>query len=600
MRRLFMHNRACRRTLSVVAMVLFVALVACDEPSANPEEDPEPGALRDACQEGVDECASDADCSSPFEACDLTTCQCAPALAQVRTCLADSDNCQSNDDCYVGTCRGDCNCDCHACEDCQCLGLSHGDTCTSESGVLGTCQGCRCVIPACESQPGAECTSDADCWYGDCDPETCTCACESVPASSPFTGTPCDDRQQGQTCSWHAEPDLPVFSGTCNEHCQCCECYSDADCPAFEYCDSEFCLCEPRPSCSQCDDCDDSACATCGSDQGCIQTGDGACVCASAMDIYGCWEEDTQCYREPPLLGLWPGDECTMTGGYVGTCDATCDCVVDVCPHGLCIGQVDGDACSPVNSGTVPGVCVDCICVCPEGSACAGLWEGNTCEVAPGVYGQCQDCACVRQCPANSQGCQTDADCTIPGTHCDENCNCVATAHACWVGSDGCTSDADCNVPPCDLNTCNCACPNDSDGCTSFRDCPDWNMCNTYTCDCEPCPEGSTGCGAGCPADTYCNGCYCVPEYHPQAASLSTCPEGSECHSQYFDVYDCTRTADGYQWFEVEVFYVDGEPVSETVVGGPHTSTEWRPFCPGDSDDDGGGDGQDCGGAAAC
>ena len=47
-------------------------------------------------------------------------------------------------------------------------------------------------------------------------------------------------------------------------------------------------------------------------------------------------------------------------------------------------------------------------------------------------------------------------------------------------------------------------------------------------------------------------------------------------------------------------YVADGQPVSETVVGGPHTSSEWRPFCPGSVDDDDDDDGGDCGGTSSC
>ena len=54
-----------------------------------------------------------------------------------------------------------------------------------------------------------------------------------------------------------------------------------------------------------------------------------------------------------------------------------------------------------------------------------------------------------------------------------------------------------------------------------------------------------------------------------------------EVTSQVFPVYFCEFLGgETWQWYEVVVTYVDGEPVSEEIVSGPYTGA-WQPYCPG-------------------
>jgi hypothetical protein len=75
--------------------------------------------------------------------------------------------------------------------------------------------------------------------------------------------------------------------------------------------------------------------------------------------------------------------------------------------------------------------------------------------------------------------------------------------------------------------------------------------------------------------------------------------------TEVFPVYYCTqKDAYTFEWYEVEVTYVNGEPVSEAVISGPHTGP-WQPGCPAvqePKDDKGnsGGSGDGNNGGGSC
>jgi RNA polymerase sigma-70 factor (ECF subfamily) len=76
---------------------------------------------------------------------------------------------------------------------------------------------------------------------------------------------------------------------------------------------------------------------------------------------------------------------------------------------------------------------------------------------------------------------------------------------------------------------------------------------------------------------------------------------GDDTTTEVFPVYYCTQIdAYTFQWYEVEVTYVNGEPVSEAVISGPYTGL-WQSGCPAvQSSDSGGGSDGDSGGGAVC
>lgn len=71
----------------------------------------------------------------------------------------------------------------------------------------------------------------------------------------------------------------------------------------------------------------------------------------------------------------------------------------------------------------------------------------------------------------------------------------------------------------------------------------------------------------------------------PIAPYIPPAPEGaqppaSRVTTERFPVYFCQYIGDGaWEWYEVEVTYVDGEPVDEEIVEGPFTGP-WRGGCP--------------------
>jgi hypothetical protein len=71
----------------------------------------------------------------------------------------------------------------------------------------------------------------------------------------------------------------------------------------------------------------------------------------------------------------------------------------------------------------------------------------------------------------------------------------------------------------------------------------------------------------------------------PIASYIPPAPEGaqppaSRITTERFPVYFCQYIGDSvWEWYEVEVTYVDGEPVDEEIVEGPFTGP-WRGGCP--------------------
>ena len=76
--------------------------------------------------------------------------------------------------------------------------------------------------------------------------------------------------------------------------------------------------------------------------------------------------------------------------------------------------------------------------------------------------------------------------------------------------------------------------------------------------------------------------CAATPtETVPAPPSATPFPEGSKVTTEVFPVYDC-RYLGGttFEWYKVEVTYVDGVPVSEEILDGPFIDDEWRGGCP--------------------
>jgi hypothetical protein len=72
-----------------------------------------------------------------------------------------------------------------------------------------------------------------------------------------------------------------------------------------------------------------------------------------------------------------------------------------------------------------------------------------------------------------------------------------------------------------------------------------------------------------------------TPTPAPLAALTATpFPEDARVKTEVFPVYNCTYLGNGvFEWYRVEVTYVNGEPVQEEVIRGPYTG-EWQGGCP--------------------
>ena len=58
----------------------------------------------------------------------------------------------------------------------------------------------------------------------------------------------------------------------------------------------------------------------------------------------------------------------------------------------------------------------------------------------------------------------------------------------------------------------------------------------------------------------------------PQPPPPRPFPEGSKVETEVFPVYNCVYLGgEIYEWYRVEVTFLNGEPVSEEVIRGPDT-----------------------------
>lgn len=62
--------------------------------------------------------------------------------------------------------------------------------------------------------------------------------------------------------------------------------------------------------------------------------------------------------------------------------------------------------------------------------------------------------------------------------------------------------------------------------------------------------------------------------------TLDEPPEDVTITTEILPVYGCEHLGNGeYQWYEAEITYENGVPVSEQILDGPFTG-EWQPGCP--------------------
>jgi len=548
-----------------------------------------------------------------------------------------------------GTCQQDCTCE-PSCSPAgsTCYGLNHLAACTT-GGADGACISWEQA----GATPSAGPIGDCECEEGLC-PEGTGCAgkhdgwpcyvegttpgnliqgtCHDCECMVCQQGTPCYDKVSGSSCTVSGE------TGTCRE-CVCDVCSSGT--PCHDKADGSSCVqggvtgtcrdcdCDRCPNGTPCRDKADGDTCTTG-------TGEGG-ECHDCECLPTCPPEGSTCY------GQHDGEACTTGSGAPGECSNTswgsCHCCLPTSDHCL-TGRQCRDAYGP-DYRCDPDTC-NCY-QCPSDSH--GCLYDDAC---PDGYFCDPDCNCTRfpsfapimmqACFLGSEGCTSDAYCVAEhgsGYRCSASCNC----YTCPEGSDWCTSSGDC--PPdhfCDTDSCVCTpledislilCPENtpcaglSEGTSCTLDDDSTGVCRNCECE-EPetpalsapalpggpvtaCPPDSDMCTSDddCPDGT-CDlaTCTCLP-----ASQAVGCPEGLQCTTQYFPVYDCVRVSRGvYHWYEAEALVDEtGRHFSVTYLAeheGP-----WQPNCPGEDkpeeeeepeEEEKDKDKRDCGASGAC
>jgi hypothetical protein len=295
---------------------------------------------------------------------------------------------------------------------------------------------------------------------------------------------------------------------TCTNSCQCAQRASIELCgnsvvEAGEQCDppgseegcdegmscSEDCLCATflkKPVCGdnvidQGEQCDGN---TCGNNMSCSTD----CTCSDCPT-----DADSPPCVGPQTVGL----SCTMSNGA----------------YGICSGS------SAAVGWWKPGC--DCLPPCPQDSECAGMWDGYPCE-KDGVPGDCLGCKCVDSCTTLAFYCEEHPDdCPTEGT---------------------CLTDADCAPGGICTEGCSCmpgTCPANSDGCQSNADCPSGLTCDIANCTCFTfCGDGVVGSGEDCDgsdlslclAGQVCENCQCVTYVQADTCGNGIVePPGEQC-----------------------------------------------------------------------
>jgi len=314
------------------------------------------------------------------------------------------------------------------------------------------CSPCGVSTPVCINRNGtftcAQCSEDAQCPNGRCDPVTNECRGCNDDNDCPDTGrcdtqtnvcTGCNDdgdcKSQGKVCD--------VSSNTC------VECNTDKECPSGKYCESTQHLCRECTSDSHCprgESCMANECQPCSSTDSC------------AGNSCNCCPGGLQC--APLTQGGKPTCvECTRDADCAGglRCDSA---------NGRCVEKVSecntSDRCGPQCSQ-----CPEERPFCLDGQVCVQCRSDTECTDGRFcLSGQCTLCTTDKRCGSRCKACADDTPfCKTDGTV--QGSTCV-----------GCVENADCGPG----GTCN-------------RD--------TNTC-------GPTSCSVTCGEDTVCSGSECV------------------------------------------------------------------------------------------
>ena len=547
-----------------------------------PCDDGLPCSKGDACTAGACKakelggcgCKLDSDCADDGDLCNgVPTCDTSGAVGVCKAPVGGGVVCKDGGPCAVSACdpaKGTCsttlkpdNTPCDA----------DGDLCT----VGDACSGGVCAIGK-----AADCDDNNPCTDESCSPKV---GCVSTPNGAPCDadGTACT---QGDACKQGV-----CLAGTLKACFDGNPCTLDSCDPKSGACvadakGADGLICDADGSaCTVADVCSDGSCKP-GTALACDDNN--PCTSDGCHPIDGCTKSANAASCEDGNL-CTVGDSCTggaCKGGALKPCDDGNKCTIDSCDanNGLCVHDklagcskpcgADAD-CKDDNPCTTEscdsGVCATkpLEATCDDGNACT---VGDVCKqgvCAPGLAKSCNDgnpctddvCNPISGClhPANSAGCDADADpCTAadvckdkacilgPKKACDDGSPC--TKDSCDAKTGSCLHDAKpFEGDPCDADGSVCTVSDSCAGgvCTKGKalPCDDSNPCTVDACDpkagcSHTAKAGACEDGDACTLNDNCQGTTC------KAGSAKVCDDGDACTQDGCDAKTgaCTKT----------------------------------------------------------
>ncbi len=324
--------------------------------------------------------------------------------------------------------------------------------CDSSTFCGPSCSPCGVSTPVCINRNSTytcvQCSDDAQCPNGRCDPVTNECRGCNGDDDCPDTGR-CDT--QTNVCSGcNDDGDCKSQGKVCDVPSNTCvECNTDQECPDGKYCESTQHLCRECTSDSHCprgESCMANECKPCSSTDSCA--GNSCNCCPKGLQCASLTQDGT-----PTCV------ECTRDADCAGglRCDSA---------NGRCVEQVSecntSDRCGPQCAR-----CPEERPFCLDGQVCVACRADTECgDGRFCLSGECTLCTTDKRCGSRCEACADDTPfCKTDGTVAGSTCV-------------GCREDVDCGPG----GTCN-------------RD--------TNTC-------GNTGCSVTCEEGTVCAGSACV------------------------------------------------------------------------------------------
>ncbi len=438
--------------------------------------------------------------------------------------LPESEHCNSDSDCPVGTYCKNSTCDFDCVLDSEC---DEGKICDSRG---------RCSLPSDEDEAESQdaeqitCANDEECPAGNFCTPLGVCGFECIDDSNCGENQFCDPRGRCKTIGGDSDSEVVCINDEdcpsgfyCNIERMCTyDCTQNSDCPNGMQCDPRGrCYAtgedsddgESQALCTTDDDCPDKHfCAFAGEDQGfCIQE----CTTSADCGAVGAWE----CDDRGRCVQL-DSDETEQDPGYCGpnpplvtACAQDNDCRVII--------STNNCECAAVGSGEMrtefvsyimrDGACVPDPNVC-ETSGCNVMMpkcvDGECTLVAPSDQDEEMPegwCEYDAQCPSGfycdipnnqcKQDCVENTDCNYPEEYCNDIGKCLPMnppdgdevdaeqeEEVSDTGVVSCTQDTDCPTGSyCLLGVCHTSCTQDSD-CPPD---PPGNHCNVERGRCE-------------------------------------------------------------------------------------------------------------------